>query len=64
MKKPFAYLRSGLDLGGRRRKEIKIPATTKILGKRIETNIGSEIEIPPFEYQKSTSEKGTSNSWG
>lgn len=58
MKKPFAYLRSGLDLGGRRRKEIKIPATTKILGKEIEINIRSEIEIPPFEYQKSTSEKG------
>lgn len=58
IKKPFAYLRSGLDLQGRRRRDIKIPAKVKILGVELETNLNSDIRIPPFEYQKSNGEKG------
>lgn len=58
IKKPFAYLRSGLDLQGRRRRDIKVPAKVKILGVELETNLNSDIRIPPFEYQKSNGERG------
>jgi len=58
MIKPFAYLRSGLDLRGRRRRDIKVSAEVKILGVKIKTKLSSGIQIPPFEYQKPNGEKG------
>ncbi|GBD96468.1 MAG TPA: HNH endonuclease [Nitrospirae bacterium] len=58
MRKPFAYLRSGLDLRGRRRREIKVPAKVRILGVELETCLSSDIQIPPFEYHKVNDEKG------
>lgn len=58
IKKPFAYLRSGLNLQSRTRRDIKIPAKVKILGVDLEISLGSEVQIPPFEYQKPNGEKG------
>jgi hypothetical protein len=48
----FSYLRSGLDLGGRRNRDVKVQSKVKILGKELKMSLGdSGIELPPFKYR-------------
>lgn len=46
----FSYLRSGLNLEGRRKREIKIIGEATILGQKIKIGM-DKIEIPPFEHK-------------
>lgn len=49
----FRFIRSGLDIKGRRRKDIKVPLEVKALGKTLITDLDlfQEKGIPPFSFE-------------